>query len=190
MLAEWREKNNALHVVSPQTKSLVISRDVLFLESQFTNFRIIPEFVVKVPTSAVSPLSSASISTMESLSSKPTSPIQPSPPTTQEPIPPLIPRWQYQTLRDYHIFDVDNHQHAASLSTPFARAYTTQQPRNTCNFTFQCNVIQTYEPIRAKEALAPPKLKAAMEVELYSIERNHTWEVVQYPQDRQVICLT
>ena len=49
--------------------------------------------------------------------------------------------------------------------------------------------MQSQEFPTAKEVLVLPKWKAATEVELNSIEQNHTWELVLRPQHRQIIGL-
>ena len=56
--------------------------------------------------------------------------------------------------------------------TPLTRAHKSQWPQNACNFAVLRNALQTHNPTKATE-LALPEWKAAMEVELDSIERNH-----------------
>ena len=49
----------------------------------------------------------------------------------------------------------------------------------------RCNVV-VCEPADHKEVINDPKWKKAMEEELYMIEKNKTWELVDIPQDRKV----
>ena len=194
----YSTQSKAYRLWDLESKSLVISRDVHFVESQPDDSRISPEFTVEIPAPPESPILDEDVSpsgppspptqslTSPTIQTSPSTPLV-SPPSTHQ-LPPL-PKWLQATIRDSHLSDADLHEYTSGSPTNMKRTRKSQRPLHSCNFALLCTVVQSQEPTTAKDALVLPQWKAAMEVELDSIERNHTWELVPRPQHRQVIGL-
>ena len=102
---------------------------------------------------------------------------------------PSLPKWLQATICDSHLSDAELLEYIYGSPTNMERTRKSQRPLHSCNFALLCIVVQSQEPTPTKEALVLPKWKATMEVEIDSVDQNHTWEQVPRPQHQQVIGL-
>lgn len=56
------------------------------------------------------------------------------------------------------------------------------------NYTLMCEVLSTKAPSTFEEACTDEKWKEAMDLEIHSIQKNDTWDLVDLPSGKHAIC--
>ena len=134
-----------------ESVSLVIARDVHFVESKLDDSRLSPEFTIEIPAASESPISDEDVSP----SSPPSIPTQPltlptiqtppstsiiSPPSTYQ-LPPL-PKWLQATICDSHLSDAELQEYTSGSPIDIKRTNGSQQPLHSCNFALLlCTIV-------------------------------------------------